>query len=131
MKTVGKPDAGNPHVRFDERGGETERVPTRNRALPRLYFVKLVSLKEPKANSVRWFYIPSFSSFTLKKVTAGRYEVRYRDLSNGRRFATEAFNLEETSTSNGTQYSNVTMTLYKVENGNMQTYPIPEAAFEE
>jgi hypothetical protein len=26
MKPVGKPDAGNPHVRFDERGGETERT---------------------------------------------------------------------------------------------------------
>jgi hypothetical protein len=26
MKPVGKPDAGNPHVRFDERGGETERL---------------------------------------------------------------------------------------------------------
>jgi hypothetical protein len=25
MKPVGKPDAGNPHVRFDERGRETER----------------------------------------------------------------------------------------------------------
>jgi len=25
MKSVGKPDAGNPHVRFDERGRETER----------------------------------------------------------------------------------------------------------
>src|ERR1035438_4624374 len=24
MKPVGKPDAGNPHVRFDERGGETD-----------------------------------------------------------------------------------------------------------
>ena len=24
VKSVGKPDAGNPHVRFDERGGETE-----------------------------------------------------------------------------------------------------------
>ena len=24
MKPVGEPDAGNPHVRFDERGGETE-----------------------------------------------------------------------------------------------------------
>ncbi len=25
VKPVGKPDAGNPHVRFDERGEETER----------------------------------------------------------------------------------------------------------
>ena len=36
MKPVGKPDAGNLHVRFDERGGETEHVFTRHRALPRL-----------------------------------------------------------------------------------------------
>ena len=27
MKPVGKPDAGNPHVRFDERGWETGRRP--------------------------------------------------------------------------------------------------------
>src|ERR1700679_159452 len=26
VKPVGKPDAGNPHVRFDERGGETGRA---------------------------------------------------------------------------------------------------------
>ena len=26
-KSVGEPDAGNPHVRFDERGEETERLP--------------------------------------------------------------------------------------------------------
>jgi transposase len=25
VKPVGEPDAGNPHVRFDERGWETER----------------------------------------------------------------------------------------------------------
>jgi hypothetical protein len=27
VKSVGEPDAGNPHVRFDERGAETERWP--------------------------------------------------------------------------------------------------------
>jgi hypothetical protein len=26
VKPVGKPDSGNPHVRFDERGWETERL---------------------------------------------------------------------------------------------------------
>src|SRR6516225_4005191 len=38
-KPVGKPDAANPHVRFDERGRETEplAMPHRHRALPRLY----------------------------------------------------------------------------------------------
>ena len=39
VKPVGKPDAGKPHVRFDERGRETERCRhgRRHRALPRLY----------------------------------------------------------------------------------------------
>ena len=39
MKLVGEPDAGNRHVRFDERGWETERWPKASsyRAHPRLY----------------------------------------------------------------------------------------------
>jgi len=38
MKTVGKPDAGNRHVRFDERGWETgRRAAHSTRAHPRLY----------------------------------------------------------------------------------------------
>jgi hypothetical protein len=37
MKPVGEPDAGNPHVRFDERGEETEWRSRRHRASPRLY----------------------------------------------------------------------------------------------
>ena len=39
MKPVGEPDAGDRHVRFDERGWETERWPkaASYRAHPRLY----------------------------------------------------------------------------------------------
>src|SRR5512142_1705633 len=37
VKPVGKPDAGNPHVRFDERGRETGPRSASTRALPRLY----------------------------------------------------------------------------------------------
>jgi hypothetical protein len=39
MKPVGKPDAGDRHVRFDERGEETERcrMAQAYRASPRLY----------------------------------------------------------------------------------------------
>jgi len=37
VNPVGEPDAGNPHVRFDERDWETERRPSRYRAQPRLY----------------------------------------------------------------------------------------------
>src|SRR5215472_13459720 len=42
VKPVGKPDAGNPHVRFDERGWETgRRSGVSTRAHPRLYKLSL------------------------------------------------------------------------------------------
>ncbi|MBA3756838.1 MAG: hypothetical protein H0X02_11670 [Nitrosomonas sp.] len=65
----------------------------------------------------------------MNKVTTGNYDIRYRDLSNGGLSRSEAFNLKETPTKNGTQFSNITMTLYKVQNGNMQTYDLSEAEF--
>lgn len=92
-------------------------------------FVKLVSLDGAQAYPVRQFYIPAFGSFTLNKVTAGSYDIRYRDLSNGGLSRSEAFRLEEIQTYGGVQYSNITMTLYKVQNGNMQTYGLSEAEF--
>lgn len=92
-------------------------------------FVKLISLDSAQAYPVRQFYIPAFGSFTLNKITAGSYDIRYRDLSNGDLSRSEAFNLVEISTHNGKQYSNITMTLYKVQNGNMQTYHLSETEF--
>ena len=42
MKSIGKPDARNGHVRFDERGRETgRRFVVSTRARPRLYNLKL------------------------------------------------------------------------------------------
>lgn len=84
-------------------------------------FVKLVSLDGAQAYPVRQFYIPASSSFTLKKVTAGNYDIHYRDLNNGGLSHSEPFKLEEIAAYNGTQFSNITMTWYKVQNGNMQT----------
>jgi curved DNA-binding protein CbpA len=92
-------------------------------------FVKMVSLDGAQAYPVRQFYIPAFGRFTVTKVTAGSYDIRYRDLSNGGLSRSQAFDLEEKSTHNGTQFSNITMTLYKVKNGNMQTYGLSETEF--
>lgn len=92
-------------------------------------FVKLVSLDGPQAHPVRSFFIPAYGSFTLNKVTPGSYDVRYRDLNNGGLSRSEAFNLEEIATHDGTKYSKFTMTLYKVPHGNMQTYRLSEAEF--
>jgi len=52
-KPVGKPDAGNPHVRFDERGGETDcyAAPRPSSTLPRIAFLHL--LRKSRGNAVR------------------------------------------------------------------------------
>lgn len=92
-------------------------------------FVKLVSLDGAQAYPVRQFYIPAFASFTLKKVTAGSYDIRYRDLVTGGLSRSEAITLSEVHTDEGAQYSNMTMTLYKVKNGNMKTYGLSETEF--
>jgi len=92
-------------------------------------FVKLVSLDAATAFPVRQFYIPAGASFTMNKVTAGRYDLRYRDLDTGGLSRSEAFDVEETRTDDGVQYSSLTMTLYKVQDGNFQTYDLAADEF--
>ena len=92
-------------------------------------FVKLVFLDGAQAYPIRQFFIPAFGSFTLNKVTAGSYDIRYRDLGNGGLSRSEAFSLEEISMYDSIQFSNLTMTLYKVQHGNMQTYGLSETEF--
>ncbi len=92
-------------------------------------FVKLVSLDGADAYPVRQFYIPAFANFKLKKVTAGSYDIRYRDLRSGRLSRSESFTLQEVHNNEGAQFSNLTMTLYKVKDGNMKTYGLSEAEF--
>ena len=92
-------------------------------------FVKLVSIDGPNAYPVRTFFIPAYGSFTLNKVRAGNYDIRYKDLGNGGLSRSDPFNLEEIRTYDGTQYSTMTMTLYKVKHGNMKTYGLSEDEF--
>lgn len=92
-------------------------------------FVKLVSVAGARAHPVRQFYIPAGGSFTLDKIRAGSYDIRYRDLDSGGLSRSQAFNLEEIATGSGKRFSKVTMTLYKVHGGNMQTYGLSEAEF--
>ena len=92
-------------------------------------FVKLVALDGATAYPVRQFYIPAAGRFTLKNVTAGTYDVRYRDLVSGGLSRSESMTLDEVQTNEGTQFSNMTMTLFKVRNGNMKTFGLLEAEF--
>jgi len=92
-------------------------------------FVKLVSLDDVTAFPVRQFYIPAGSRFKMGKVTAGKYDIRYRDLNSGGLSRSESFEVEETRTDNGVQYGSLTMTLYKVQDGNFQTYDLADGEF--
>ena len=92
-------------------------------------FVKLISLDGATAHPVRTFFIPAGGTFRANKMKAGNYDVRYRDLNTGRLSRSEAFSLEETATSDGRRFSNLTMTLYKVRDGNMKTFGLPEGEF--
>ncbi|MBI5276470.1 MAG: J domain-containing protein [Burkholderiales bacterium] len=90
-------------------------------------YVKLFSVPDGKA--LRHIFIPAGQSFTAAKVRAGSYEVRYKDLSTGALSASEPFELKQYAHEGGTRYSNVTMTLYKVAQGNMHMRRISEAEF--
>jgi curved DNA-binding protein CbpA len=92
-------------------------------------FVKLVALDADKTSPIRHAYIPAMQSFTMNKIRAGRYDVRYMDLSDGSLSRSEEFELQEISEPNGVRYSVTTMTLYKIANGNMQTYSLDPSEF--
>lgn len=92
-------------------------------------FGKLFTLNTNPPAPVRVFFIRARETFTVENVRAGNYDVRYRDLNSGEFFRTDQFNLEEVETLGGVQFSQITLTLYKVRGGNMQTHKISENEF--
>lgn len=91
--------------------------------------LKLVALEGNLARPARQIFVPAHSQFTIKNLTTGTYDVRYRDLSSGGLSRSEAMHLTETTTQGGIQYSSFTLTLYKVSNGNAKTYSLAEDEF--
>lgn len=101
-----------------------ENTQNNNAVFGKLYYL---STYPPKA--VRYFYIPAYGGLILRDITAGSYDVRYMDLDSGTISKSESFNLQEINNYTGTRFSQVTMTLYKVANGNMETTTIPDSEF--
>jgi hypothetical protein len=92
-------------------------------------FVKLYSLETLPPAAVRVFFVRAFEQFTVRNIRAGVYDVRHRDLDTGALSRSESFEIEEVRTSEGVRFSRFTMTLYKVRDGNMKSYPISEGEF--
>jgi hypothetical protein len=92
-------------------------------------FVKLFSIDTEPPEPIRVFFIRANETFTVENVRAGNYDVRYRDLDSGGLSRTERFNLNELRGGGVVSYSQLTLSLYKVRDGNMQTYSILENEF--
>jgi hypothetical protein len=92
-------------------------------------FVKLFSLEGSSPVPASAFLIRARDSFTVKEVRAGKYDVRYRNLDSGALSRTDSFNLKEVQIEGGVEFSRLTLTLYKVSHGNMQTHAISESEF--
>ncbi len=92
-------------------------------------FVKLVALDADRTLPIRHAYIPANSLFTMNKIRAGQYDLRHMDLSDGSLSRSESFNLEEIRDVAGVRFSVMTMTLFKVADGNMQSYQLAPEEF--
>lgn len=92
-------------------------------------YVKLCSVGLEKCSGYRHVFIPQGSSFTMKGVAPGTYDIRYRNLSSGYLAKSEPISLQQVQEEQGTRYSAVRLTLYTVAAGNMKFTPLPEDQF--
>ncbi len=92
-------------------------------------FIKLFTLSSERPQTIRAFLVKQGEKFTVKNVTRGTYDVRYRNLSTCRLFRTPKFKLKEEKVSTGTRFSQAMFTIYRVANGNTKHYSIQEDEF--
>jgi hypothetical protein len=79
--------------------------------------------------AVRRIFVRARDKFVLKKVRAGMYDIRYQDLDSGVFRRSRPFELIEVEEPNGVRYSNYSLTLYTVLNGNTRSRIISKEEF--
>ena len=100
-------------------------------------FVKLVSISHSHSTPVRMIYIPAGQSFEMDNISSGKYDIRFRNLSNGGLLRVDTFNLSqsevETKTDDGSEIhrkaTSYEITLYPVIGGHAASYPLREDEF--
>lgn len=92
-------------------------------------YVKLCRPSQEKCDGLRHIFIPNGSSFTMTGVAPGAYEIRYRDLSNGAISKSEPMTLRQIEEDQGTRFSVLKLTLYRVADGNTSFSPVSEDRF--
>lgn len=91
--------------------------------------VKLVALRGLREYPVREFYIPAHGSFTMENLSPGLYDVRYRDLDNGRLARSEEFMIAEGVGVKGASQAKTTVTLDKIQRNRVEIFALLETEF--
>jgi len=94
-------------------------------------FVKLYTLGTSRPRAVRTFYVPAYQSFTLSGVSAGRYDLRIRDLKTGDLSRTDPFEITQTIGPDGAgSYSTFTLRTVATAGGSaVRSVPLAESEF--
>lgn len=83
-----------------------------------------------KKPAVRSMYVKHGETFKAEAILPGTYVFRYRFIGSEDTFESDKdFPLTQTETETGTRYSNVTVTLFKVKDGNMSTRKVDPDSF--
>ena len=92
-------------------------------------YVKLCRPSQEMCDGLRHIFIPNGSSFMMTSVAPGLYEIRYRDLSSGAISKSEPMTLRQIEEDQGTRFSVLRLTLYRVTDGNTSFSPVSEDRF--
>lgn len=92
-------------------------------------YVKLCRPSNDRCDGLRHVFIPQGASFVMANIAPGTYDIRYRDLSSGQIARSEPLLLQQIEDSQGTRFSVVRLTLYRVADGNTSFAPLSEDQF--
>ena len=92
-------------------------------------YIKLARPTDGKSSGIREAYIPAGSTFKMNKIEPGNYVIKYKDIKNGCNSKSDPFDVEQIQTAQGIQYSDISLTIYTMLNGNMDFERLPENAF--
>jgi len=92
-------------------------------------YVKLCRPNNERCDGLRHVFITQGASFVLANIAPGTYDIRYRDLSSGHIARSEPLLLQQIEDAQGTRFSVVRLTLYRVAGGNTSFVPLSEEQF--
>ncbi len=78
---------------------------------------------------MREFYLPANQFFTCSGVPPGHYELRVKNIDQGGYLKSDKFLISEHRTVQGIQYTEMSVTLYTVPNGNFSSSPLDPQDF--